>query len=80
MLPEDLKTFTRMPGYAAETTDPVSQTPYEYRVTADNRYELCATFETESAARLDYFWAHGPGRQCFEFEARAESADHYPYP
>jgi hypothetical protein len=79
-LPEDLNTFTQVPGFAAETTDPVSRTSYEYRVTGIKRYELCATFEAESTTRLDYFWAHGPGRQCFEFEPLNESAGDYPYP
>jgi hypothetical protein len=43
--------------------------PFEYRVTGERSYELCAVFEREAAARRlpadGDFWAHGVGRQCF---------------
>lgn len=47
--------------------------PFEYRVSGDRRYELCAVFEEESrsASDSDRFWAHGAGRQCFQLEAKA---------
>lgn len=45
---------------------------FEYRVSGDRRYELCAVFqgETRSASETDRFWAHGAGRQCFDLEAK----------
>ncbi len=46
--------------------------PYEYRATGDRSYELCATFQRASTGgqRLsgEAFWAHGAGRQCYQFE------------
>jgi len=63
-------------------TDPQSQEPYEYRVTGDLSFELCATFKTASKdfgqARKPYYgvygqnWEHEKGRNCFERTIDAE--------
>ena len=57
-------------------TDPKTGEPYEYRVTDEDSYVLCAVFETESGAREDLrvltkpfseqVWEHGIGYACFE--------------
>lgn len=48
--------------------DPKSDAAYEYEVISDDAYRLCAVFSRPSADRLvDDFWAHEPGRHCFEF-------------
>ena len=47
--------------------------PYEYRSTGERTYEICATFDRaatrESRRNNGEFWAHAPGRQCFQLEA-----------
>lgn len=70
--------------------DPESGTEYEYRVTGNLTFELCATFGTsneeemkriDSVARPYYYgidshrWPHGEGRVCFE---RTIDTDLYP--
>ena len=50
--------------------DPENSEPYEYRVTAPARYELCATFANASDGRHD-FWSHGSGHRCFAITAKA---------
>ena len=60
------------------TTDPVTKAPYEYLRQSDEKFELCAVFESDSAQdQLDTpgpdpearFWTHPRGRHCFSFEA-----------
>jgi len=59
--------------------DPVTGAEYEYRqVTASGNYELCATFETDSAqdattpgyrgSEFGPFWDHAVGRTCYQLE------------
>jgi hypothetical protein len=52
--------------------DPITRQPYEYRVTAEPSYELCAEFAIESpisAGRLGRFSAHPKGKHCFPLDA-----------
>jgi hypothetical protein len=69
-LPGDLSTLARLPGRRLSLRDPERRTPYEYRVTADNTYQLCAVFRTDTAvsgnAEWRKQWAHGVGRTCFD--------------
>ncbi len=54
-------------------TDPLTGRPYEYRILGPSAYELCAEFERnteEDNPRPADFWSHGPGRQCFQLEAK----------
>ncbi|MDD4352298.1 MAG: DUF5671 domain-containing protein [Candidatus Gracilibacteria bacterium] len=61
-------------GYLVPT-DPENSSEYEYRVLGDKTFELCATFNKQSAS-LDYpqinsddymkKWEHEAGRVCFE--------------
>ncbi|MBF0513802.1 MAG: hypothetical protein HQK81_07020 [Desulfovibrionaceae bacterium] len=61
--------------YGPRLKDPQSGTAYEYTPRGRDRYELCAQFhttpdaDTDGKAR-DAFWRHGPGRNCFQIEAR----------
>ena len=48
--------------------DPVTGTPYEYRVVDATTYELCARFDRNSTDSMDAVWRHGAGRQCFRRE------------
>ena len=67
-LPASLDALER-PGLRLERRDPVTGTPYEYRVLDAKTFELCATFESDTAQRsprgVESQWAHGVGRQCF---------------
>ena len=68
-LPDSLGALSQTPDTPRETLDPMTSRPYEYRVIEGDRYELCASFDRDSEARVDDFWAHGAGRHCFELEA-----------
>jgi len=52
--------------------DPTTRSPYDYRRLSDTAYELCATFDTNSADQLlndqgeVSRWAHPKGPHCFE--------------
>jgi hypothetical protein len=59
----DGRSLTRVP------LDPSSDEPYEYRVSGQSQFELCAVFDRPS--RLEDaadFWYHDAGRRCFEFD------------
>ena len=53
--------------------DPVSGAPYDYRVTGERSYELCATFDRayapEEPGSAVRFWPHPAGRHCFGLDA-----------
>lgn len=57
-------------------SDPVTGEPYEYRKIDENRYELCATFATDTRAEagrgpgLRSFRAHSAGRWCYDLDRR----------
>ena len=56
----DGQTMRRLP------TDPESETNYEYEIADESAYRLCAEFSAASeAGRIDDFWSHSMGRQCF---------------
>jgi hypothetical protein len=56
----------------ADTRDPVTGQPYDYRTMGDKRYELCAVFDRRSnPATREEFWAHGAGRTCYPLDVRA---------
>lgn len=72
-LPSSLDELAGEGGMSIPRQDPAS-VPYEYRMTGDRTYELCAKFERDSAEqgrRLNGdFWYHGRGRQCFRIEKK----------
>ena len=74
ILPSSLEELSAEPGVFVELFDPETGQPYEYRVLSSSTYELCAQFARDTAEEQDRFykdyWAHGPGRQCFELEAQ----------
>jgi hypothetical protein len=63
-------------------TAPESRPAYEYLVTSDQTYSLCATFANEATEDRDYYysvdgqnhnWEHKAGRWCFERGISSES-------
>ncbi len=76
-LPEDLEAFGSLSFFAPSMRDPKTGEMYEYRVTGELAYELCAVFDTDSSLaptpRSPRFlgiesWEHGIARQCFSRE------------
>jgi len=67
-LPGSLNELRSEPVGAVEWRDPESGALYEYQPLAERSYEVCATFDRDSAARGT--WAHRAGRQCFPREPR----------
>lgn len=53
--------------------DPVTKQPFEFGITGEDSYQLCANFSRgtdESASRYDFqFRKHGAGRSCFQYRA-----------
>jgi hypothetical protein len=72
-LPASLDEVRAQTGAAVPITDPGTNTPYEFSARDGARYEVCATFDGESAESgrggEAGFWSHRGGRQCFEREA-----------
>jgi len=73
-LPASLAELAEDPRIDVFVSDPGSGAEYGYRTLGDRAYELCASFDLESAPSTprtsDPFWAHQRGRSCFEIEAR----------
>ncbi|OGM89387.1 hypothetical protein A3J77_01200 [Candidatus Wolfebacteria bacterium RBG_13_41_7] len=76
VLPTSLSELTdSISGYKAPN-DPETGVPYEYKITDDLNFELCATFSTEISKdngigrypmqNDSYLWDHGKGKTCFE--------------
>ena len=73
VLPEALDSLAQEHGFAPQATDPLTGRPYEYRILGTSAYELCAEFERgveEGPTPPGGFWSHGPGRHCFQLEAK----------
>jgi hypothetical protein len=72
-LPSSVEELSREGGSNVDVGEP-SKGPYEYRVRGERAYELCATFQRDSAERRPRpqsdFWSHGPGRNCFQLEVK----------
>jgi len=55
-------------------TDPGTGEPYEYRVTSERSFEVCASFDRPSRSELvGDFWFHESGRQCFGFDVTEDN-------
>lgn len=68
-------------GDGTTFVDPSTQTPFEYRATGPDTYELCATFDRPMDAeqvRIQPTWEHGAGRTCFNFTARTTGSKAIP--
>lgn len=53
--------------------DPETGADYDYAITGERHYRLCANFSSasrESASQA--FWIHSAGRACFEFETQIQ--------
>ncbi len=65
-VPESLEELSKEPGLSSIARDPVTGRPYAYRIFNANSYELCGSFDRETAdLRSANFWSHGSGTQCF---------------
>jgi len=80
-LPANLNELREEYSYLSEDSlrDPVSKVQFDYRVTADDAYELCATFKTsnknENLMEFSYNkdrWSHDAGYQCLSQKVHAE--------
>jgi hypothetical protein len=68
-LAADLTTLATRPGLRLSIIDPDTAQPYGYKVLDAHRFQVCASFTTDTAreqapARQDH-WLHGTGQQCF---------------
>ncbi|MDQ3169981.1 MAG: hypothetical protein M3Q55_07595 [Acidobacteriota bacterium] len=74
-LPQTLDEIRRQQAWThLAVTDPETGEPYRYQSKGAVGYELCATFERESADMgapdEDALWGHAAGPACFPLEAR----------
>lgn len=81
-LPANLEDLSRRREVGLRSIrDPETDRPYEYRITGEKSYELCAVFDSEdrgpdpkyanpTLAPGNRFWVHGVGHTCFPVEAR----------
>lgn len=86
-MPADLETVVREVSYIDEenTVDPKTGEEYEYKITGEKTYELCATFRTSNQGEderrfLNERWAHDKGRHCFDREVEEEKQTPAPQP
>lgn len=65
-LPDDLNTLVNGWASAGIPVDPETGSPYEYEVTGDGTFRLCAVFAHESRQNdpRQAFWNHTAGRDC----------------
>lgn len=52
-LPASLDDIRKLDPFAEIPRDPENDTPYEYRITGENTFELCATFSLPSAGTIE---------------------------
>jgi hypothetical protein len=68
ILPSNLKDFSD-----STKQDPVTHKPFDYQPKQENKYALCATFDTNNRDipnnESDAHWIHTKGDYCFEFDA-----------
>lgn len=82
-LPENLDLLTEERQarnyYIRSVTDPETDMPYEYSITSDTAYSLCASFVMESREPEEHLrqvymgvkeeWGHDAGSYCFDLDA-----------
>jgi hypothetical protein len=78
-LPLDLAALAKQPGWRMPA-DPETGAAFEYAVTGEGSYRVCATFALESGERQRDFpgsneWAHGAGRTCFDRHVVKQSSN-----
>jgi hypothetical protein len=63
----DGRSMSRLP------VDPSAKTPYDYRVTGQRQFELCAAFSRASPPHESGdFWVHEAAPKCFAFDVDAK--------
>ena len=72
-LPADLPVLAAEPGSRLAIVDPGTAQPYGYAVLGAREYQLCARFDTDTAATMEPpvawapgDWNHGIGTRCFK--------------
>ncbi len=72
-LPADLPVLAAEPGSRLAIVDPDTAQPYGYAVLGAREYQLCARFDTDTAATMEPpvawvpgDWNHGIGTRCFK--------------
>ena len=72
-LPADLPVLAAEPGSRLAIVDPGTGQPYGYAVLGAREYQLCARFDTDTAATMEPpvawvpgDWNHGIGTRCFK--------------
>jgi hypothetical protein len=72
-LPADLPVLAAEPGSRLAIVDPDTAQPYGYAVLGAREYQLCARFDTDTAATMEPpvawvpgDWNHGVGTRCFK--------------
>jgi hypothetical protein len=48
--------------------DPETDEPYQFTVTGESTYELCAAFSGERRSDMSVFWNHPAGAHCFTID------------
>ncbi|MBI2003219.1 MAG: hypothetical protein HYS76_01405 [Candidatus Wildermuthbacteria bacterium] len=85
-LPQSIDALASMPYFMGPVRDPDTRLPYEYRVTGEKTYELCAEFAFESvfsqyprgkliSLAPEEAWSHGAGRWCFAREVLGKAKE-----
>ena len=68
--------------------DPISEKSYEYKIIDGTDYQLCASFATDSKKerkkeysyrKIQEFWHHSPGKNCYQFDAKETPPTIYDY-
>lgn len=74
-MPASLAELGDVLGTRVPTSDPATSAPYEYSLTGERGYTLCATFERRSEGVTDDGrWTHAAGPQCFTLTAGDEQS------
>jgi len=72
-LPRDLEALNAETNelLRASWRDPKTGGPFEYEITAEKNYRLCANFERSSSRRYTYYFPeHKVGRDCLEYNVK----------
>jgi hypothetical protein len=76
VMPGALSALAALPGNTLALVDPETGAPYVYLPASERRYQLCASFTTDTGvtrAADDPDWQHGIGQHCFA--RRADKLD-----
>lgn len=72
VLPPSLAALSNEPGLHTHLSDPQTGAAYEYVITGEKSFHVCAIFAAESMDESQKIhdpasnWLHGSGHQCFE--------------